>query len=113
MLFVEIAEQCYEEGWMDRAGNLTQKGSVALALYETFNYDAGDDDEDFDDLPWEGDSVLFLDEYRLTKETEKPAESRAAPDYLMLPAPAANDEEVVVASSGNESLVAPEGVYCG
>lgn len=119
MLYVDTAERCFEEGWMDRAGNLTQKGSVAIALYETFKSEWPDDDELDDDLPWKGDSVLYLDHYRLSDAPvghTSGGQGRAAPAYITPPVTgkAANDSiPLPVASRGNRHLAAPEGVDCG
>lgn len=117
MLYVDTVERCYEEGWVDVAGNLTQKGSIAVGLYETFKQEWPDDDELDDDIPWEGDSVLFLDHYRLSDAPvgHTPG-GRAAPANTSPAASAgkaANDSVVLpVASRGNGHLAAPEGVEC-
>jgi len=70
-LFDHIAEICFEEGWRDRLGNITEKGKVAVKMYEVFM------DDDDDDIPWDDavSNVLVLDKQKL----ETPVKTKDIP----------------------------------
>lgn len=72
-LFDHIAEICFEEGWRDRLGNITEKGKVAVKMYEVFM------DDDDDDIPWDDavSNVLILDPQKLGAPA-KPKETPSA-----------------------------------
>lgn len=103
MLYVDTAERCFEEGWLDRAGHVTQKGLIAVGLFETFNKDWQDEEFD-DDIPWAGDSVLFLDHQKLNDNVAaRPATTVVPTNDTTTPA--------VVAVRGSGHLAAPETEY--
>ena len=53
-----VAEQCFAEGWIDARGDVTQKGSAAMAIYVSFHGEPSDDELD-DKIPWD-DEIPFM-----------------------------------------------------
>lgn len=108
ILFVDIAERCYAEGWLDREGVLTQKGKIAIGLYETFRVLWPEDDEE-DLIPWEGDSVLYLDSYRMSEAAAVPSYNNLIKNAAASAGAAANDkQELPKAAADPCYLAAPE-----
>jgi hypothetical protein len=103
VMYRETSEKCFQEGWIDEKSQVTPRGDLAMTLYEAFSKEWTHEDDLYDDLdddvPWTGDSVLYMDHYRTSTPAKaapadepkrEPVMAVRSPSYLAAPEDEAN-----------------------